>query len=171
MASEIWRTVEEFPEYEVSNLGRVKSLNYNGTKQAVVLKPVKQKKGYLKIGLYKNKKYYSRQIHRLVATAFIDNPDKLPQVNHIDGDKNNNSVYNLEWCNNRYNQLHAINNGLRHTKKVAQYSKNGILIKVWARATEASKALNIDVGHIGQVCKGLRATAGGYIWKYEGANV
>lgn len=166
-SSEVWKIIDEFPSYMVSNLGRVKSLDYNGTKKEKILKPIKQKKGYLKIGLYKNKKYYSRQIHRLVAITFIPNPNNEPQVNHIDGNKENNTVYNLEWCNNQYNQTHAINNGLRAFKPVIQYSKDGVFIRKWIRATEASKTLCIDVSHIGQACKGKRKTAGGFKWGYE----
>ena len=166
-SSEIWKIIDEFPSYMISNLGRVKSLNYNGTKEEKILKQTRQKKGYLKVGLYKDKKYYSRQVHRLVAIAFIPNLNNAPQVNHIDGNKTNNAVYNLEWCNNQYNQTHAINNGLRTFKSVIQYSKDGVFIKKWIRATEASKALNIDVSHIGQVCKGERKTAGGFKWGYE----
>lgn len=165
--SEIWRIIDEFPNYMISNLGRVKSLDYNGTKQEKILKPLKQKKGYLKIGLYKDKKYYSRQIHRLVAIAFIPNPNNEPQVNHIDGNKENNTVNNLEWCNNTYNQVHAINNGLRAFKPVIQYSKDGVFIKKWIRATEASKALAIDISTIWRACKGERKTAGGFKWGYD----
>ena len=170
-SNEIWRTIDGFPKYQVSNLGRVKSQDYNGTKKERILKAVKTKKGYLTVGLYSDKKYHSQQIHRLVALAFVDNPDNEPQVNHIDGNKENNNANNLEWCNNKYNQIHAIKNGLRVLKEIEQYSKDGEYIKTWTSATEASKSLQIDLSHIGNVCKGKRATAGGYVWKYKGGIV
>lgn len=167
-SSEVWKTITGFPNYKVSNFGRVKSLNYNGTKQEKILKPQKTKKGYLRVGLYYNNKYCMKAIHRLVALAFIPNPTNQPQVNHVDGNKENNAVKNLEWCSNKYNQIHSIKIGLRRFNKVSQYDKNGVFLKQWEKAIDASQELKIDLSHIGQACRGERKTAGGYIWKYEG---
>ncbi len=164
---EIWKDIKNYPKYQVSNLGRVKSLNYNSTGLSKVMKLAKTTKGYLCVCFYKDKKSHVKPVHRVVAEAFLPNLDNKPQVNHINGDKTNNRVDNLEWCDNQYNQEHAIKNGLRRLKSVMQYDKVGMLIKTWANAAEASKALSIDLGHIVMVCKGDRKTAGGYIWRYK----
>lgn len=96
--NEIWRKIEEFKNYEVSNLGNVRSLNYRRTGETKILKLGKDKNGYLYICLWENGKQYFKTVHRLVATAFISNPQGKPQINHINGDKENNRVSNLEWC-------------------------------------------------------------------------
>lgn len=99
--NEQWRPVKGFEGlYEVSNLGRVKSLKYGKEK---ILKPEKTKKGYLFVILYRNRKRKFFKVHRLVATAFLPNPEGLPEVNHRDEDKTNNVVSNIEWCDRRYN--------------------------------------------------------------------
>ena len=90
-------------KYEVSNHGRVKSLNYRGHGEIRILKPRSDKNGYLTVALCKDGKVTAFKIHRLVSTAFIPNPDNLPVVNHIDEDKTNNHVENLEWCTQKYN--------------------------------------------------------------------
>ena len=123
---EIWKPIKNFEGmYEVSNLGRVKSLprlkiNNRGkqlTKERI-MKPHDFNAGYYKVPLTDkkhNKKYYL--VHRLVAQAFIPNLDNLPQVNHIDGDKSNNCVDNLEWCDRPYNIRHAYKMGLNPSRK------------------------------------------------------
>lgn len=103
---EIWKPVEDYENlYQVSNLGRVS--NYRK-----VLKPFKNNSGYWVIDLNANRKRTKFLVHRLVAKAFIPNVSNYPIVNHIDGDKNNNTVENLEWCNNSMNILHARRTGL-----------------------------------------------------------
>ena len=94
---EIWKSIPGFEDYTVSNLGRV--MNKHGR----IMKPSNHKQGYKLIGLKKDKKLYGKQVHRLVALAFIPNPNNLPQVNHKDECKNNNCVDNLEWCDAKYN--------------------------------------------------------------------
>ena len=151
---EEWKVVKEHNKYMISSLGRVKSLKYNKER---ILKPMVDNKGYLRIDL-DNKTY---KIHRLVAEHFIDNPDKLPQVNHKDEDKSNNSYLNLEWCNNKYNA----NYGSR-VKKVNQYDCNDNLIRTWSSMKQASLELNIQLSHICSCCRGNRKSSGGYKWKY-----
>ena len=111
---EIYKDIEGFEGlYQVSNLGRVKSLNYNHTGKEGVLTPALNSYGYCKVSLWKNGKMRVKSIHRLVADAFIDNPNNLPCVNHINGVKTDNSVENLEWCTYKENNAHAIENNLR----------------------------------------------------------
>ena len=100
---EIWKDIEGYENlYQVSNLGRVKSLNYNHTGKEKIMK-AKKDKGYLRVQLYKDGKPKFYSVHRLVATSFLPNPNNLSQVNHIDEDKSNNIVDNLEWCSAKYN--------------------------------------------------------------------
>ena len=98
---EIWVEIFGFEGYQVSSWGRIR--NADGQ----ILKPYRSEKGYLKIELRKNGKGYKKRIHRLVASAFIENPQNLPQVNHKDGNKENNSVTNLEWVTDEQNKEHA----------------------------------------------------------------
>lgn len=115
---EIWKDIAGYEgKYQVSNRGRVRSLEYHnmrGIKRIGFLRPtvVGRGIGYLRVALSRKHKLTSFMIHRLVALAFIENPHNLPQVNHKDGNKHNNNVDNLEWCTNSYNQLHAYANGL-----------------------------------------------------------
>jgi len=99
---EIWKDIEGFDEkygYQISSWGRVRSVNG-------ILKPYENFKGYLKVGLMKDGKCCKKRVNRLVAQAFIPNPYNLPQVNHIDGNKQNNSFTNLEWVTNEQNAHH-----------------------------------------------------------------
>lgn len=99
--TEVWKDVYLFPNsYEVSNLGRVRNKRTNK-----VLIPYTSETGYLKVKLCENTIRKNERVHRLVALAFIDNPNKYSEVNHKDGDKTNNTVENLEWCTRQYNQL------------------------------------------------------------------
>ena len=186
MDKEIWKDIEGYEGlYQVSNLGRVKSLykfiNNNPKSKSIgyyseerILKCFNNKKGYKMVKLYKNTEHITKRVHRLVAQTFIPNPKKLPQVNHIDGNKINNKVSNLEWCTNRENQIHAWKNNLikkrtgkdnKLSKKVYQYDLNGLLINIWDCVSTAEKTLHIK--NISTVCHGKRKTAGGYIWRYS----
>lgn len=94
--------IEGFEKYEVSNLGKVRNI-----KSGIMLKPWITKDGYLRHCLYKHNKRKNLLLHRIIATAFIDNPGKKPQVNHIDENKLNNDLSNLEWCTVRENAIHG----------------------------------------------------------------
>ena len=165
---EQWKPIKGYEGlYEVSNLGRVKSIPRNGTKKVErILKQYFDRYGYLYVALSKTTKK-KHKVHRLVTQTFIPNPKNKPQVNHINGDKTDNRVENLEWCTGSENQSHSINNGLRKTKKVIQYNKKGELIKEWISPKEAKRVLNIDDSSIYKCCKGKRKTVNGYIWRYS----
>lgn len=109
--NEIWKPIKGYEGlYEISNYGNVKSLRYHNGTQTRLLKPRVNKYGYLQVGLYlpKQKQPKTFTIHRLVATSFLDNKYNYNQVNHIDGNKTNNHVQNLEWCNSMLNNQHRV---------------------------------------------------------------
>lgn len=107
MKTEIWQPVKGYENYEISNLGRVKSLKYGRDR---IMKPMKDGGGYLQVGLYKDGKRKILSVHRLVATAFIPNPLELPEINHRNEDKTNNCVSNIEWCSAKYNSNYGSRN-------------------------------------------------------------
>ena len=115
MEQEQWKPIQEFNgEYEVSNLGRVRSMKrYYGVVGRIMPQTI-QRKGYYAVTFWMNNKAYCRKVHRLVIEAFTPNPDNLPCINHIDGNKLNNHVSNLEWCTYQANMQHAVRTGLTH---------------------------------------------------------
>ena len=131
--TEIWKNIEGYEgKYQVSNLGRVKSM----IGQEKVLHPKKHRNGHLQIGLHKDKKRKTMYIHRLVAQAFIPKPDNLPCVNHKDENPNNNNVDNLEWCTQKYNCNYGtrvdriMETKKQQYKKIYKYSFNEYSIKI-----------------------------------------
>lgn len=166
MNDEIWKPIEGYEGlYEVSNLGRIKSLSGKHRRE-MILKLRDNGYGYLTIGLSKNNKNKRFKVHRIVAKTFLINNNNYEQVNHMDGDKHNNNVNNLEWCDRSYNMKHAYRNNLLKTRKVIQLDKNGNRLKVWDSIVEASKSTRTYRSNIAKCCKGERNTAGGYKWNY-----
>lgn len=163
--TEIWKDIKGYENlYQVSNLGNVKSL----FRYKKILKKLVDKDGYLYVRIYKNKKSKHCLIHRLVAQAFIKKEMDKDQVNHIDFNKKNNVVSNLEWCNCAENIHHSSKAGrykYNNAKKVIQYKDNKV-IKVWNSVSEASEAMKIPTSNICKCCNGFRQTAGGYAWKH-----
>lgn len=166
--NEIWKPIDGF-EYEVSNLGRVKSLPRNTT-SGKILKPIKNWRGYLRVGLSKDGKLFLKSVHRLVAEAFIENPNNLPEVNHLSEDKTDNRVQNLCWISNIDNINYGTGIERRaktHCKKVNQYDLDGNFIQEWDSAADIQKNLGIPKQNISKCCLGLRHTCGGFVWKFE----
>jgi len=181
---EIWKDVNGYEGlYQVSNLGRVRSLERKATDgrqiNERILKPAFDVGKYLTVALHKNKKQKTHKVHRLVAFAFIKNPNNKPHVNHIDGNKSNNRVDNLEWCTQLENNRHSFHElkrgswriGLRirptNAKEVLQFNKEtNQLIKTYPSIMEAGRETGIQFKNIHKVCCGGRKTAGGYAWKY-----
>ena len=161
---EIWRDIDSYEGlYQISNKGRVKSLKYGKER---ILRAHDNGDGYLKVQLYKNTACQYRYIHRLVAIAFIQNPDNKPQVNHKDENKKNNCVENLEWITCIDNCNYGTRNE-RVSRKILQYSKSGEFIREWQSAAEVERVLGIDNSNITKCCKGKRKYAGSFIWRYK----
>ena len=160
--------------YQVSNKGNVKSLNYNHTTgKEKILKPQKSKNCYLRVGLCKNEKQKWFYVHRLVAFMFIenDNPEYKTEVNHIDEDKENNSVDNIEWCTKEYNNNHGTRNkrsGKSQSKKVIGFSLTDTKVIILQSIRQAKK-FGFDFGSICKCCKGKYYESHeykGYKWYY-----
>ena len=184
MTEEIWKDIKGYEGYQVSNFGNVRSLNYNKTKKIKILIPSLDNYGYNYLLLYKNSKRKHFTVHRLVAQAFIPNPNNLPQVNHKDEDKTNNCVENLEWCTNKYNCNYGTRNvrikehqnkpmlgkfgkDNPHSKQIYQYDMEGNLIKIWDSATVIHRELGFDNSYISACARGKHQSAHGYMWKYK----
>ena len=118
MINEVWKPIEGTDgRYEVSNTGMVRSKGTHVNKGIHELKAKTNKYGYKEVTLYLDGKKKSKTIHRLVAITYIPNPENAPQVNHIDGDKTNNDVTNLEWCTSSDNIKHAFRTGLKEANR------------------------------------------------------
>ena len=181
-----WTSVSGYEGlYEVSNFGEIRSI----FRYKKLLKPSANAKGYLSVELWKNKVGKRLLVHRLVAKAFIPNPNEFPQVNHKDENPRNNNAENLEWCTALYNMNYgegaktrhskidysaelrkevARCNGKKCSKRVLQYSNVGELLSVYESTVEASVRTGVNRSHIVECANGkARKTAGGYIWKFD----
>lgn len=185
MEKEVFRDVLGYEGlYQVSNYGRVKSLErknifYCGLRKEHLERPTKEKilnynksnRGYLQVCLTKDGKSKTYTVHRLVAKAFLPNLKNKKQVNHIDGNKENNSIDNLEWVTSSENNKHAFITGLNkphNMRKVNQYDLQGNFIKQWNSIIDFLKEnnLNLKNSNITTCCKGKRKNAYGFIWRY-----
>ncbi len=194
---EIWKDIKGYEGYyQVSNLGRVKSLdrdcvnnlsNQYSSYITTVFRKGKMLKlcvrgNYRSVQLFNNGKYKQVPVHRLVIETFIPNPENKAYVNHKDGNKLNNHVDNLEWVTAKENMQHAYKTGLMKPQDnlpergklseswkaipVYQMDSTGQIIKKWGCMKEPSIVLNINYNSISKCCRGLRNKAGGYIWRY-----
>ena len=166
---EIWKDVEDYEGlYQVSNLGRVKSSYTNR-----ILKGRKHTHGYLMVNLYKNSNVSNKMIHRLVAQAFIPNSENKPQVNHVDEDKTNNVVSNIEWMTATENINHGTHNErMAKTKSIpiiAINIKTGESQEFYG-TNECARQLDLNQGNITRVLKGRYKQTGGYTFKYKGVD-
>lgn len=169
MKKEYWKLIKDYENYMVSSFGRVKSINYNHSGKERILKLRTDRYGYLRVNLWKNNKQKNFLVHRLIAEAFLPNPNNYPCVNHRDENKQNNNVINLEWCNSKYN----CNFGTRNTrmakklsKPILQYTINGLFIREWKSAREAGRN-GFNQGHITECCRGKRKYHKDCIWRYK----
>ena len=174
---EIWRDVKDFIGlYQVSNLGRVKRLISYHCKKERILKPRKGKHGYLYVILCKDGKTKTKTIHRLVAEAFLDNPNNLPEVNHLSEDKTDNRVENLCWSS----KIDNINYGtgierstkgrINHwniSKTVLQFNLDGTFLQEFPSTMEVKRQLGFNESHISRCCLGKQKTSNGFIWRYK----
>lgn len=176
MKNEIWKTIDGFDNYQISNLGRVKSLRRNrviGLNKFVQEEKILKQhiiNGYSYVYLSKESKIKGFRVHRLVAKAFIDNPNNYPCINHKNEIKTDNNVENLEYCTNKYNNNYGnFKNKIAKTryKIINQYDLQGNFIKKWNSIKQASEELNIIESSISKCLKGIRNKAGNYIWRYE----
>lgn len=155
---EVWKDIKGYEGYQVSNLGRVRTLNkityskLHGERhwKNRILKEKRNKKSRMvQVTLYKNGIGTSYLVHRLVGEAFIPNPENKPQINHIDGNRHNNCVDNLEWCTSRENNLHAYRNNLIKTQiKVKITDKENGTIIYPSSLSEGSKLINKNIGYL-----------------------
>ena len=159
---EVWKDVPGYDGiYQVSNLGNVRTVK--------MMKPFKIWNGYSVVSFYKDGKEKHQLIHRLVAQAFLENPNNLPQVNHKDENKENNVVDNLEWCTRSYNRHYgtSIQRMIKNkSKKISQYSLDGKFIAEHQSAIEIERMYGYDHSTIAKCCNGKQTQAYGYMWKY-----
>ena len=184
---EEWKDIKDYEGlYQVSNWGKILSLNYRNTGKPGLMNPGTNKDGYLVVYLSKNVERKMCYVHRLVAETFLDNPDNLPEVNHIDENKTNNFVFlnedgsvdkeksNLEWKNHRDNCNHgtrtervakANTNGIR-SKPVLQLSLSGDLIREWPSIGECGRN-GFNKGNVWACCNGKKPQYKGFLWMYK----
>ena len=179
---EIYKPIHGYEsKYMISNLGNVMSLDYQNIRKPTVLNPVKHHLGYLFVHLGQNK---IKMVHTLVAEAFIPNPEGKKFVNHIDGNKQNNVVSNLEWVTTKENVNHAIRTGLRdphknnhpkgknvvNSRSVDQYSLSGEFIKRWECVSDAARAVGCYPAAIINNALGRTKKTHGFVWKYPSSD-
>ena len=175
---EIWKDKKDYEGlYQVSNLGRAKSLDryVKGKghslqlKKGRILKPMKDNNGYLKVRLCNGEKSKTFNLHRLVAETFIPNSNNLPEVNHKNEIKTDNRVENLEWCDRKYNQNYGTRTekcSKKLSKPVLQYTLEGEFVKEWKSVTECGRN-GYNRGNVYACCRGKLKTYKGFLWEYK----
>lgn len=183
---EIWKDIKGYEGiYQVSNKGNVRGVVRPGS-SGQILTPIKSSHGYYGVMLYNHRKYKHATIHRLVAEAFIPNPEGKRTVNHMDGDKGNNAVSNLEWMTHGENHKHAYRTGLKkvsekqrvaasitgkrtcelNRRKTPVMSFADGLVCEYSSAHEAARQVGGSASPIIACCRGKKATYKGRVWKY-----
>lgn len=188
---EVWRDIEGYEGlYQVSSYGRIYSFHRTNTKGGFIRQSFSGS-GYLQAHLCKNGKKKSFLTHRLVAKAFLPNPNNCLEVNHKDERKTNNCVWNLEYCTKKYNENYgtkrfraaahhdykasAIKSAAHHdykevgrklAKPIIQFDKQGNIVKLWESGQEIKRQLGYSCGNISAACRGKHKSVYGYIWKF-----
>lgn len=170
MDKEIWKAYPEVSFIQGSNLGRVRTVDrYVSDKRygerfvkGRILKQYRHNNGYLYVHFSVNGKQVNRRVHRLVAQAFIPNPDNLPEVNHRDNNPANNNVSNLEWCTGEYNIAYREKHGVACNHPVIAVDLTTLEVSRFPSQMEASRELGASQSNLNSVIKGQRKTAGGY---------
>lgn len=177
---EIWKDIKGYEGlYQVSNTGKVRSLDRtvigkNNSKRLIYGKELSKTdngRGYDKVALQNDGRNTRKicKVHRLVAETFIPNPENKPEVNHINCNKKDNRVSNLEWSTSSENSKHAYDNNLKNvsrSKRVARINDEGKILEIFNSAREASNSYNLTHDGVSAVCRGKRKTCGGMKWKY-----
>jgi hypothetical protein len=164
---ETWKEIPGLERYAASNYGNIKPI-HGDSRKATLTKQLSSR-GYLRIRLKSKDKWGMHQVHRLIAKAFIPNPENKPEVNHINGIRSDNQVENLEWCTRSENQIHAVTKGLQtgfNRKQVLQL-KDGVVIKEFM-SIQSTKEDGFNPSAIRHLLScGDRKTHQGYEWKYS----
>ena len=167
---ERWSRIKDYPDYLISTSGRVKSFRSISSKLngGRMLTDTDNGRGYRSITLTNVSGNKTNSLHRLIAITFLPNPENKAEVNHIDGNKANNRVDNLEWVTSKENTNHAIDSGLIDNKKaVLQFTIDGDFVREYESIKEAGRQTGVDDSAIVKVCKGIHRQSGNYIWKYK----
>lgn len=188
LPNEEWKDIKDFEGlYQVSNYGRVKSLERTRrlySKEIYVPEIIRRNgcdmNGYQILPLNKDSKKYTKKIHRLVAESFISNPENKPCINHLNCNKNDNRVINLEWCTIKENNQYCCKVGHHYnptlgkfrgdnpkSKKIVQKNKNDKIIKIWNCADDIADFLGVNRRTIGKCCRKEVKTVKGFILEYE----
>lgn len=175
--SEVWKDIVNYEGfYQVSNLGRVRSLDRYDNRgifhKSQIIKPKEHPRGYYGISLWKEGKQSQFLVHRLVAQAFIPNENDMPDINHRNENKTDNRADNLEWCdkeyNNNYGQHHEKHNSAIgwYMRSVIQLSSDGETIATYPSVSEAARSIGVSAKAIRLCISGKNKKCGGYRWKY-----
>jgi len=180
---EIWRKIRQHKLYEISNYGRLRRWRNSKQEYYICINPLVRVTGYYRKTMQVNGKSTGQFIHRLVAEAFIHNPENKPMVNHKDGNKWNNHVSNLEWVTAKENIDHAWRTGLQHTnspnlkgsrpaREINQLTLEGNFIKTWKNARQIHRELGFSNTSISKCCNKEKhhKTVRGFKWEYKDEN-
>lgn len=160
---EVWKDVPGYCwGYQASDLGRIRSTNYIGSRKTKVMKPRKNRWGYLEVTLWVEDKPKTVSVHKMVANTFLQKPDWAEVINHKNGNKSDNRVENLEWSTYKANAWHSVNILHKNVKPIKCVETDK---RYWS-AAEAGRDMELDSSHISAVAKGKRKSTGGYTFEY-----